>query len=180
LTSLSLARFAATRFSPTSGCLWHRTSFSARSAAEYSTRWVAGNPSAWDERGVPPRDTLGPMPSKRALPRQAVGFIETMDCLPVPKLPDGPEWTYEILCSGSHKISCVAQEVMLRDSSGSAHREDPVWSTCEAYQSTPKAQLAAAVDLDSRGRSLERVDTRFPAREPERRWRDAVLHVHPT
>jgi hypothetical protein len=32
------------------------------------------------------------------LPRQAAGFIETMDCLPVSKLPDGPEWTYEVLC----------------------------------------------------------------------------------
>jgi len=27
-----------------------------------------------------------------------LGFIETMDCLPVSKLPEGPEWTNEILC----------------------------------------------------------------------------------
>jgi DNA ligase D-like protein (predicted ligase) len=27
-------------------------------------------------------------------------FIETMDCLPVTKLPDGPEWTYEIKLDG--------------------------------------------------------------------------------
>ncbi len=48
----------------------------------------------------PPAATLGPMPSKRALPKQAASFIETMDCLPVPKLPDGPEWTYEIKLDG--------------------------------------------------------------------------------
>jgi hypothetical protein len=30
------------------------------------------------------------MPIKRALPKQAASFIETMDCLPVSKLPDGP------------------------------------------------------------------------------------------
>jgi bifunctional non-homologous end joining protein LigD len=40
------------------------------------------------------------MPNKRALPEQAAGFIETMDCLPVSKLPDGPEWTYEIKLDG--------------------------------------------------------------------------------
>ena len=40
------------------------------------------------------------MPIKRALPKQAAGFIETMDSLPVPKLPDGPEWIYEIKLDG--------------------------------------------------------------------------------
>jgi hypothetical protein len=40
------------------------------------------------------------MPNKRALPEQAASFIETMDCLPVSKLPDGPEWTYEIKLYG--------------------------------------------------------------------------------
>jgi hypothetical protein len=55
------------------------------------------------------------MPNKRALPKQTASFIETMDCLPVSKLPDGPEWTYEILCGGQHKISYVALEIMLRN-----------------------------------------------------------------
>ncbi len=31
---------------------------------------------------------------------KAVGFIETMDCLPVSKLPEGPKWTYEIKLDG--------------------------------------------------------------------------------
>jgi hypothetical protein len=48
------------------------------------------------------------MPSKRALPKQAASFIETMDCLPVSRLPDGPEGTYEILCDPPHNISSVA------------------------------------------------------------------------
>ena len=42
------------------------------------------------------------------------GFIETMDCLPVAKLPEGPGWTYEFLCCGSHKISYVAFGIMWR------------------------------------------------------------------
>ena len=36
------------------------------------------------------------MPGKQALHKQAAGFIDTMDCLPVSRLPEGPEWTYEI------------------------------------------------------------------------------------
>jgi ATP-dependent DNA ligase len=40
------------------------------------------------------------MPKKQALHMQAGGFIDTMDCLPVPRLPEGPEWTYEIKLDG--------------------------------------------------------------------------------
>ena len=40
------------------------------------------------------------MPNKPAVPKQAASFIETMDCLPVSKLPDGPGWTYEIKLDG--------------------------------------------------------------------------------
>jgi hypothetical protein len=36
------------------------------------------------------------------------GFIETMDCLPVSALPEGPKWTYEILCDGQHFL-CGAE-----------------------------------------------------------------------
>ena len=28
------------------------------------------------------------------------GFIESMECLPVTKIPEGPEWTYEIKLDG--------------------------------------------------------------------------------
>ena len=52
------------------------------------------------------------MPSKPALTKQSAGFIETMDCLPVSKLPEGPMWTYEILCDGQHKISYVVKVIM--------------------------------------------------------------------
>lgn len=32
--------------------------------------------------------------------RLAAAFIETMDCLPVSKVPEGSEWTYEIKLDG--------------------------------------------------------------------------------
>jgi DNA ligase D-like protein (predicted ligase) len=40
------------------------------------------------------------MPKKQASPEEVAGFIETMDCLPVSKLPEGPKWTYEIKLDG--------------------------------------------------------------------------------
>jgi DNA ligase D-like protein (predicted ligase) len=40
------------------------------------------------------------MPKKQALPKYGAHFIETMDCLPVAKLPEGPNWTYEIKLDG--------------------------------------------------------------------------------
>ena len=40
------------------------------------------------------------MIKKTALPQYTAGFIESMECLPVTKIPDGPEWTYEIKLDG--------------------------------------------------------------------------------
>jgi hypothetical protein len=49
----------------------------------------------------------------KTLPERTAGFIESMECLPVSEVPEGPEWTYEILCGGLHKISYVVLRVML-------------------------------------------------------------------
>jgi bifunctional non-homologous end joining protein LigD len=40
------------------------------------------------------------MAKKGSFPRRPAGFIETMDCLPVSRLPEGPGWTYEIKLDG--------------------------------------------------------------------------------
>jgi bifunctional non-homologous end joining protein LigD len=41
---------------------------------------------------------------KKILPKEArktrAGFVESMECLPVSKLPDGPDWSYEIKLDG--------------------------------------------------------------------------------
>jgi hypothetical protein len=37
---------------------------------------------------------------KRAASPTKLKFIESMECLPVAKLPEGPEWSYEIKLSG--------------------------------------------------------------------------------
>jgi hypothetical protein len=54
------------------------------------------------------------MARKSASPHQTATFVESMECLPVTKIPEGREWTYELLCCAAHKSSYVALKVMLR------------------------------------------------------------------
>jgi hypothetical protein len=49
---------------------------------------------------------------KKATSHRKTEFIDTMDCLPVTELPEGSEWTYEVLCGPQHKISYVAPSIM--------------------------------------------------------------------
>jgi len=41
--------------------------------------------------------------------KTGAAFIETMDCLPVSKLPEGPEWTYELKLDG-YRLEAVRGE----------------------------------------------------------------------
>jgi DNA ligase D-like protein (predicted ligase) len=47
-----------------------------------------------------------PSASKR---KSEVGFIESMECLPVSKLPEGPQWTYEIKLDG-YRLEVVKEK----------------------------------------------------------------------
>jgi ATP-dependent DNA ligase len=38
--------------------------------------------------------------ARTTVAKRKADFIETMDCLPVPKLPEGPEWSYELKLDG--------------------------------------------------------------------------------
>jgi bifunctional non-homologous end joining protein LigD len=40
------------------------------------------------------------MPKKSITESRIVGFIESMECRPVAKIPEGLEWTYEIKLDG--------------------------------------------------------------------------------
>ena len=41
----------------------------------------------------------------RSLPKTKAAFVEPMDCLPVPKLPDGSEWVWEIKLDGYRAVA---------------------------------------------------------------------------
>lgn len=40
-----------------------------------------------------------------SLPQREAAFIEPMECLAVPKLPDDPEWVYEIKLDGYRAVA---------------------------------------------------------------------------
>jgi bifunctional non-homologous end joining protein LigD len=41
--------------------------------------------------------------------KSEVGFIESMECLPVSKIPEGPQWTYEIKLDG-YRLEVVKEK----------------------------------------------------------------------
>lgn len=43
-----------------------------------------------------------------SLPRRKADFIEPVDCAPVSKLPDGPQWLFEIKLDGYRTIAVKA------------------------------------------------------------------------
>ena len=45
------------------------------------------------------------MRSLRSLPSREAGFVEPMECLAVAKLPDGPDWVYEIKLDGYRALA---------------------------------------------------------------------------
>jgi hypothetical protein len=43
-------------------------------------------------------------PASKSLPKKNASFIPPMECLPVPKLPEGPLWVYEVKLDGYRAI----------------------------------------------------------------------------
>jgi ATP-dependent DNA ligase len=77
----------------------------AKQALQFLTRKIAHvaaflqHSTEWKSLSLGSR-LRAPMPKKPELPRQAACFIQTMDCLPVSKLPEGRMWTYDIKLDG--------------------------------------------------------------------------------
>jgi DNA ligase D-like protein (predicted ligase) len=49
------------------------------------------------------------MMAKKALPARTADFIESMECLPVSEVPEGPEWTYELKLDG-YRLEAVRSQ----------------------------------------------------------------------
>src|SRR5258708_23015554 len=48
-----------------------------------------------------------------ALPMRKAEFIEPMECALVPKLPEGPQWTFEVKLDGYRAIGVKGRETIL-------------------------------------------------------------------
>src|ERR1700738_5176176 len=46
-----------------------------------------------------------PSPALKSFPKTDASFIEPMECLPVPKIPEGPLWVYEVKLDGYRAIA---------------------------------------------------------------------------
>jgi ATP-dependent DNA ligase len=96
--------------------------FSAFSGDAFQSRSGRGDPDhGWNE--LHPVTSMQPVQLKRtvsattrersisllsSLPKRKAEFIEPMDCAPVTKLADGPEWVFEIKLDGYRAIAVKA------------------------------------------------------------------------
>jgi ATP-dependent DNA ligase len=51
------------------------------------------------------------VPWHESLPKRPAEFIEPMECALVSKLPDGPDWTYEVKLDGYRSIGVKTSRV---------------------------------------------------------------------
>jgi bifunctional non-homologous end joining protein LigD len=64
---------------------------------------------------------MTPSVSKKlvSLPTRSASFVEPMECLQVSKLPDGPDWTYEVKLDGYRAIGVkTSREAVLYSRNG--------------------------------------------------------------
>jgi DNA ligase D-like protein (predicted ligase) len=118
-------------------------------------RWFQ-SPVGGEQRSDVDRASLMATRNAKVKPQRsvaAVEFIESMECLPVNKLPEGPEWSYEIKLDG-YRIEAVknAGETMLCSRRGNIlNRKFPYIAA--ALQDLPDATIldGELVALDTDG-----------------------------
>lgn len=105
---------------------------------------------------------------------KSVGFLKTMDCLAVPKIPEGPEWTYEIKLDG-FRVEAVKQhgKVTLYSRRGNILNEKYPYIAI-ALKDLPEDTIldGELVALGSKGRSVFNLLQNFRSSE-------AQIHYYP-
>ena len=109
-----------------------------------------------------------------------IAFIESMECLAVPTLPDGPEWTYEIKLDG-FRLEAVktAGKVTLFSRRGNILNEKFPY-TAEALKKLPDDTVidGELVALDAQGRSVFNLLQNFRSAESQIHYYafDVIVH----
>jgi DNA ligase D-like protein (predicted ligase) len=94
-------------------------------------------------------------PALESLPNKDASFIEPMECLPVPKLPEGPLWVYEVKLDGFRAIGVNPKQgnpTLLSRQDKSLDRKFP--DVSKALASLPRGTIidGEVVALDDDGR----------------------------
>jgi DNA ligase D-like protein (predicted ligase) len=94
-------------------------------------------------------------PASRATPLATLGFIEAMECLSVVKLPEGPEWTYEIKLDGFRleAVKASGETTLYSRRANPLNRKFPY--IAEALKKLPDSTIidGEVVALDAKQRS---------------------------
>jgi DNA ligase D-like protein (predicted ligase) len=109
------------------------------------------------------------MPAKRKQPPAKVAFIESMECLPVAKLPEGPGWSYEVKLDG-YRLEAVKQsgETTLYSRRGNILNEKFQY-IADALKKLPDSTIldGEVVALDAKNRSDFNLLQNFRSAEPK-------------
>jgi hypothetical protein len=81
------------------------------------------------------------MPKKSTSDRSVAAFIESMECLPVTKLPEGPEWTYELSMNSALRWDMAFFNIELSSSKNSSSCEN-LFKPSDARERMPKGHFS--------------------------------------
>jgi ATP-dependent DNA ligase len=79
----------------------------------------------------------------RPMPSREAAFIKPMECLAVPKFPDGPEWVYEIKLDGYQALAINSDGKLglYSRKRKSFHRQYSTYTSSRRSESRQRTQL---------------------------------------
>ena len=84
------------------------------------------------------------MARPRKLPPHEAGFIEPMECLPVARVPEGPDWSYELKLDG-YRLEAVRDKGQIKLFSRRGHDLTKQFPHVPASRFCPRMSLPKVI-----------------------------------